>query len=187
MQLRTLAALSAATMALAACGSKADNAAPETNLATAQMNDTVAAPALSPGQAFANTAAASDAFEIASSKLAIATSRLTAIKSFASKMIDGHTASTAKLTAAAAAASPALTPDATLTREQQAKLDALKTAEGNAFDQAYVDDQVAGHEATLAALKDYSANGDVASLKTFAAGLVPTVTAHLDMAKGLKP
>ncbi|MEP7007177.1 MAG: DUF4142 domain-containing protein, partial [Sphingomonas bacterium] len=46
---------------------------------------------------------------------------------------------------------------------------------------------VAAHQATLDALKSYSTGGDVPALKTFATGLIPTVTAHLNMAKSLKP
>ncbi len=38
---------------------------------------------------------------------------------------------------------------------------------------------------TLDAPKAYSASGDVASLKAFATVLVPIVTAHFNMAKGL--
>jgi putative membrane protein len=38
---------------------------------------------------------------------------------------------------------------------------------------------------TLDALKSYSATGEVPSLKAFATELVPIVTSHLDMAKGL--
>ena len=40
---------------------------------------------------------------------------------------------------------------------------------------------------TLDTLKAYAANGDVSSLKTFATEMVPVVTGHLNMAKGLKP
>jgi putative membrane protein len=58
---------------------------------------------------------------------------------------------------------------------------------GADFDTAYAADQVAAHQATLDALKSYSTSGDVPALKTFATGLIPTVTAHLNMAKGLKP
>ncbi|QWT16683.1 DUF4142 domain-containing protein (plasmid) [Sphingobium xenophagum] len=67
-------------------------------------------------------------------------------------------AQSAKLKTAAAAASPALTPVPQLSPAQQQTLDALKA---------------------------YSASGEVPSLKTFAGELVPTVTAHLNMAKGL--
>nr|WP_237243577.1 DUF4142 domain-containing protein [Sphingomonas sp. LK11] len=36
------------------------------------------------------------------------------------------------------------------------------------------------------ALRGYATTGDVPALKSFASELVPTVTAHLNMAKGLK-
>jgi putative membrane protein len=101
-------------------------------------------------------------------------------------MIDAHTASTAKLKTTTASLSPAITPDPTLTADQQTQLDALKKLTGADFDKAYIDAQTAGHQQTLDKLKDYSANGDVPALKTFATGLVPTVAAHLNMAKGLK-
>ncbi len=97
-----------------------------------------------------------------------------------------HTASTAKLTAIAASGTPGITPDAALTADQQTTLDALKASSAKAFDQAYVADQAAGHQRTLDALRSYSTAGDVQQLKIFATTLVPVVTAHLNMAKGLK-
>ena len=48
-------------------------------------------------QSFANIAAASDAFEIETSRLALANGASAAVKSYANKMIEAHTASTAKL------------------------------------------------------------------------------------------
>ena len=57
---------------------------------------------------------------------------------------------------------------------------------GAAFDSAYASAQVDAHQKTLNALKGYAASGDNAQLKTFATGMIPTVTAHLNMAKGLK-
>lgn len=102
-------------------------------------------------------------------------------------MIDAHTESTVKLKAAAGSASPAIVPNAALTSEQQATLDSLKAKSGADFDAAYIAAQVDGHQKTLDALKAYSATGDVPALKTFATTLVPIVTAHLNMAKGLKP
>lgn len=185
MTFKTIALLSAATISLAACGSKTETS--NTVTVDRTLTNAVAVSAPSEGQAFANTAASSDAFEIAVSQLALTNGKSPAIKAFAQKMIDGHTDSTAKLKTAAASASPAITPDPTLTIEQQQKLDALKGLTGADFDRAYASAQVDAHEATLAALKDYSANGGVPQLKAFATGLVPIVTAHLNMAKGTKP
>ena len=202
MRYGTLALLSATALALAGCGHK-DETTTTTNSVTAESgsttvadtnipdNSVVAAPAPTPvpsgGQAFANTAAASDAFEIAESQLAAANAHSTAIKSFAKKMIEAHTGSTAKLKTLATGLNPAIIPDPTLAPDQQSKLDALKSKTGADFDTAYAADQVAAHEATLEALRTYSTSGDVPELKTFATSLVPTVTAHLNMAKGLKP
>ena len=192
MRYTIIALLSGSALALSACGGSKTETSTTTNSVITEGdsltvdNNSVAA-VLSPGQAFANAAASSDAFEIAESQLAQTTSKSAAIKAFAQKMIDAHTGSTTKLKAAAASATPAITPDATLTAEQQQKLDALKAKTGTDFDTGYAADQVAAHQATLDALKTYSATGDVPELKTFATGLVPTVTAHLNMAKGLKP
>jgi putative membrane protein len=178
--------VSASALALASCGHKSE--VTEQNVTTTTMvNDSAAAPApVSGGQAFANAAAASDAFEIATSKLALDKAHSPAIKAFAKQMIAAHTDSTAKLKAAAASASPAIMPDPMLTPDQQQTLDSLGGQAGADFDTAYAAAQTDGHTKTLAALKEYSATGDVPQLKAFATKLVPTVTAHLNMAKGLK-
>jgi putative membrane protein len=153
-------------------------------MATADMaSDAAVAP--SPGQAFANAAASSDMFEVETSKLAADKGASAKVKKFAEQMIKMHTESTAKLRTAAASASPALTPDPMLTPMQQQTLDALKAKSGADFDTAYAKAQVDGHQMTLDALKAYAASGDVAPLKAFAAAMVPTVTAHLNMAKAL--
>ena len=198
MRYGTIALLSATALALAGCGRKDETTTTTINSVTADTSGTivadngvldngVAVAPVSGGQAFANTAAASDAFEIAASQRAAANAQSPAIKSFAKKMIEAHTGSTAKLKTIASGLTPAITPDATLTPDQQSKLDALKSKTGADFDTAYAADQVAAHEATLEALRTYSTSGDVPELKTFATGLVPTVTAHLNMAKTLKP
>jgi putative membrane protein len=194
MKLKTLALVSVAALSLAACGKKADDttAADNGSAATAPYvnangaSDVATAP-VSGGQAFVNMAAASDAFEIETSKLAATNSASAAVKKFAAQMITAHEGSTAKLKALTATLSPALTPDPMLNAEQQQKLADLKTKQGADFDAAYAADQIAGHQQTLDALKGYAATGDVPQLKTFASGLAPTVAAHLNMAKSLKP
>ncbi len=192
---RTMVILSASALALAACGQKTETNSADATLAndtaafdansTAMTDTNTTAPATG-GQVFANTAAASDAFEIATSKLALDNSNSAAVKKFANQMIAAHTASTDKLKSTTAGLTPAITPDPTLNAEQQATLDSLKGKKGADFDTAYIAGQQAGHQQTLDMLKAYAATGDVPALKTFANGLVPTVAAHLNMAKGLK-
>ena len=101
-------------------------------------------------------------------------------------MIAAHEGSTAKLKATAGGLSQAVTPDDTLSAEQQASLDSLKGLKGTDFDKAYATAQVDAHQKALDALNGYAASGDNAALKDFAKGLIPTVTAHLNMAKALQ-
>ena len=191
MNTRLLILLSGSVLAIGACNKHDDNAAANADTNLAMDNGSTNMAGEVPGasmtaQAFANAAAASDRFEIESSKLAAALASSSAVKSFAAKMISAHTASTAKLKSTASGMSPAITPDDTLSAEQQSTLDSLKAAKGAAFDTAYASAQVDAHQKTLDAVKGYAADGDSPALKTFASGLVPTVTAHLNMAKGLK-
>jgi putative membrane protein len=181
-------AISAAALALAACGHKGDtpmqNAANDTVAGVSNVADAVT---VSPDQGFADTAAASDAFEIATSNLALAKAKSAAVKSFAHQMVAAHTASTEKLRAAAGAASPAIVPNPTLAAGQQSTLDELGTLSDGDFDKAYAQAQVDAHQKALDALKSYAADGAVPQLRQFAGAAVPTVTAHLNMAKALKP
>ena len=189
MKSRLLILVSGSVLAISACN-KHDGAATnatDTNMAMDNMIEPNAAAEAGPmtAQGFANAAAASDKFEIESSKLAAGSAKSAAVKSFAAKMISAHAASTAKLKSTAAGMSPVVTPDDTLSAEQQATLDGLKGKTGADFDTAYAAAQVDAHQKTLDALKGYSAGGDNPTLKTFADRLIPTVTAHLNMAKGL--
>ncbi|MDQ1228694.1 DUF4142 domain-containing protein [Sphingomonas sp. SORGH_AS_0879] len=194
MSIRATALGAAALLALAGCNRsepQAQNGMTADTMSTNGMAEgnamAEATPAALPAaQVFANAAAASDAFEIETSKLALTNGASASVKSYARTMIEAHTASTAKLKTAAGSATPAITPDPTLNAEQQQKLDQLKGLNGTAFDQAYIAEQTAGHQQTLDTLKAYAATGESAPLKTFATGLIPTVTAHLNMAKGLK-
>jgi putative membrane protein len=179
--------LGSSILAVAACGHN-NQAAEEnlTNIEAANTNAGTTTAAASADQAFANTAAASDAFEIQSSQLAASNASSKAVKAFAQRMIEAHTASTAKLKSAAASASPAITPDPTLSTDQQQKLDQLKSQSGAAFDSAYIDEQITAHQTALDGLRNYSAGGTVPALKSFATQMTPTVAAHLNMAKALK-
>ena len=192
MKLHLLTTLLLAALALASCGKQSEplpgNAGMSNDMsaATNAGAGSIMAPA-SAGQTFANAAAASDMFEIESSRLAASNGASASVKRFAQSMIEAHTGSTDKLKAAIAQATPAMTPDPTLNAEQQQTLDMLRGKQGAEFDAAYVDAQRKAHQMTLDTLKAYAANGDVSSLKTFATEMVPVVTGHLNMAKGLKP
>ena len=185
--------MTAMTLALVACSKKDDTAA-DSNVVDMNMpmdngvmdNGAAAAPSPTTAQGFVNAAAASDKFEIESSKLAASAASSASVKSFAKQMITAHTGSTEKLKSTISGVNPPVTPDDTLAPDQQATLDSLKGLQGTAFDSAYASAQVEAHQKTLDTLKNYAASGDNDQLKAFANGMIPTVTAHLNLAKGLK-
>ncbi|MBV1688513.1 DUF4142 domain-containing protein [Novosphingobium sp. G106] len=184
MKYPVLIAVSLVALSLGGCGKK-EEAVPAAVASDSMSTEAPPAAAMSPGQTFANAAAASDAFEIESSQLAESKATSPKVKNFAAQMIKAHTDSTAKLKTAAGSASPAIVPDTAFSDAQRQALSDLGAKTGANFDGAYAKAQVDAHQATLDAVKAYSANGDVPSLKAFATGLVPVVTAHLNMAKGL--
>lgn len=138
------------------------------------------------GQEFADTAAKSDAFEIAAAKLAATNAQSAEVKAFAKMMIEAHTASTAKMKQAAGAASPAITPNATLTKEQKDDLAQLKSMTGAKFDEEYIDGQVDAHEDALDLMRKYAADGTMPTLKTAAGEIAPVVEKHLSDARALE-
>lgn len=148
----------------------------------------MAAPAALPTTApeFVNAAAASDKFEIESSRLAQASGSSAPVKSFAQQMISAHTASTAKLNSTISAMSPPLVSNDALNADQQALMASLMGKSGAELDTAYAAAQVTAHQKTLDMLNAYANGGDNPQLVGLAKGLIPTVTAHLNTAKGLK-
>lgn len=183
----------ASALALAACG-QGTNTTNATVPAdeTAMTNDTLATDNGMPAdngmaatpmmaQDFANAAASTDAFEIAEAKLALSTSKTPGIKDFANQMIKDHTDSTAKLKAAAGT----MTPDPTLSAEQQADMATLKAASADAFDSTYKTQQLAAHQKALGVMQGYAATGDNADLKAFAAATATVVQGHLTMLQGM--
>jgi putative membrane protein len=188
----------AALLGLAACSSGSNQTVSDTGNSAQNASDAVGnaagnammdvKQAVTPtpsAQEFVDKAAKSDAFEIAAAKLAENKASAAPVKSFAKEMVTAHTASTAKIKAAAKKAEPALTPDPTLTDDQTKMLADLKSKTGTDFDKAYVSGQVDAHKDALTLMQGYAKNGDAASLKTAAAEIAPIVQKHLDMARAL--
>jgi putative membrane protein len=198
-KLMIAAAPLALALALAACGTKSsDTAAATENTVSNAADDAGNAisnaagdvkEAVTPtptGQEFVDKAAKSDAFEIASAKLAKDKAASPDIKAFARMMVEDHTGSTAKIKSAAAKATPALTPDPTLTDDQNSKLADLGKLSGADFDKEYASQQVDAHETALSLMTVYADKGDVPSLKTAAGDIMPKVQTHLDKIKAIK-
>ena len=198
MKMSRYGATLAIVLSLAACGHKAHRAEDSATGSAENASDAIGNAAgnaemavkealtkTPTGQEFADTAAKSDAFEIAAAKLATRDAVSPAIKSFARTMITAHTESTTKIKAAAKKATPSITPDPSLTDGQNKQLAGLNTKQGSDFDKAYISGQVDAHKDALTLMQDYAKNGDTPSLKTAAGEIAPIVQKHLDMARAL--
>lgn len=136
---------------------------------------------------FVAKAAASDMFEVAAAKVAIAKSSNADVKAFAHMMETAHTATTKALKAAIKDSGRTdLVPPAALPTDLQNKLDDLNKADAASFDKTYIGQQVDAHQAALDLMQRYAKDGDVAQIKAFAADTAPHVQEHLTKAKGIK-
>jgi putative membrane protein len=122
--------------------------------------------------------------EIQMSQTALGVSQSDAVKKFARKMIDDHTAAAAQVRELAAAVGFA--PPTMLDSDHQRMVDGLKGKTGADFDKVYIMDQVDAHEAAIKATEDEANNGSNQQVKNLANELLPTLKQHLAMAKQLR-
>lgn len=198
--MRNLLMVSIATVALAACGPRANDAASDAgNIASAPMTDNVVVPAdepmgngtadaslsgATPADTFVLQAAASDLFEITSGKMAVEKATDPALKKFGQQMVEAHTATTRGLKAALATDNIGSSPPAALDTSHQGLIDQLSAAGGASFNQLYRRQQIDSHTKALTLMQGYAVSGDAPALKAFAVKTAPTVKMHLDMIGG---
>ncbi|HEV2569124.1 DUF4142 domain-containing protein [Sphingomonas sp.] len=193
----TFGAVAAISFALAACGSadRNESQASDANAVTANevdantvtevgTNDTMMTAAPATASEFAAMAAASDLFEIESSRLAATQAKSAEVKNFAAMLVADHTKSTAELKSIASKENITLSPP-TLAPDMQSKIDALKNVKGEQFDTLYLTQQVPAHETALKLHQGYAQSGDNASLKAFASKTSTVVSKHLDEARAM--
>lgn len=174
--------LGASVLLLAACGNNEDTVdSPPTGEVATDMAAPLPAPPGAPMAAndaadYVAKAAASDQFEIESSRALLAKSENSETRQFAEMMIEDHDQSTARIKAAAREADiePA-TPS--LDAAQQRMLDEIKQADAARIDSVYRRHQLAAHDAALALHRSYADAGSGA-LKSAAAAIVPVIEKH---------
>jgi putative membrane protein len=177
--------LSTAMMCIALLAATAT--AQNTNSGTTMQKDngsTASSSVSSMDRKFALTAAMGGMAEVEMSRLALQRASSDAVKQYAQKMIDDHTAANAELMQIASTKGINLptAPDAKM-RAMMAKLEKLS---GAAFDHEYV--MHAGHkdhQKMEKLFRDESTRGRDADLKAFAAKTLPVVQQHLQLAREL--
>jgi len=132
---------------------------------------------------FVEMASLANMYEIEASKIAVERSQVQPVKDFAQMMVDGHTSSLGELANLSTAAM--VTPPSALDNDHMGKLDALRKASVEDFDDLYIDQQTEAHQNTLNLMKDFASNGKDAGLQAFASKMAPTVEQHLTTVKAL--
>jgi len=132
---------------------------------------------------FIEDASAKGVAEVEAGKLAEEKGTAADVKAYGAMMVKDHSAANEKLKGIAAQKKLEVSTDAELLDKAKAMILDLRSAKS--FDQAYANNQVKAHEATIEIFEDEVKNGDDAELKQFATTTLPTLKVHLEKAKEL--
>lgn len=144
---------------------------------------------------FRHKAMASDAFEIASSKMALGLSQNAEVKAFAKMMIRDHTLTTEHLLPGSGMTKAEIEKKSVpgtdgkydandlVDQSHADMLTTLGSKKGKDFDSDYMSDQVSGHKDAVSMFEDYARHGDRKSMKLWARKTLPTLRMHLAKAE----
>lgn len=138
---------------------------------------------------FIKKAAIGNKFEIEASRLALARSKNTDVRDFATQMIKEHGVSEQNLEKAVRASNTGATAENVPVRVDQKHQDILNNLEklsGKDFDEKFADVQQDAHENAIELFKDYAKDGDDKALKNYAGETLPTLKGHKDHVEKLK-
>lgn len=142
----------------------------------AHAADTAAAKPSPVDGLFAREAAEMNKAEIELSQHAVKNATTPAVKAFAQKMIDDHTAAGDKLKTIADSMDVSL-PDG-MDKAHSTFEDSLDSLKGGDYERAYVQAMIADHAVAIALFGDEARTGNNAQLKQFAQETLPTLQAH---------
>jgi putative membrane protein len=140
-----------------------------------------------PGRAamtYVAKAAASDLYEIESSRLALDRAQRPAVREFARMLVTDHTRTT-ELVAAAARADGVTPLPPQLEPAQRTMLRQLQRHRGPGFDRVYLDQQLIAHQQALTLHRNYARNGAGNDLRRVARNATPVIQGHLGHARQL--
>lgn len=137
-------------------------------------------------QAFLNEISASNQLEIDASRVALEKSKSAPVRQFAQMMIDDHTKAAQTLQAAVSSASNVTAPPAALNDDGRSKVENLRTAEVEGFDDRYLDTMVDSHERAVERVETYSNEGADPAIRAWAVQTLPTLRTHLERAQAVR-
>ena len=174
--MKATVALIAASLSLAACSggqSSPSGSGTETGTGAAPSGQSSAVDT----QVYLNQASAADMFEIESSRLALERSRDPAVRALATQMLDEHTRSSAKMTAASNALGMKSQVNAVGGVAAQ-RLAQLRNLSGAEFDRMYLSMQAEAHEQAYNIHSGYAAHGETPQLRSLASEMATLIQQH---------
>lgn len=156
---------------------------PLRTLLVAALSLLLAPLALAAAENFTDEASAKGLAEIRTAELALKESQSEDVRAFAQKMIDDHTRNRQQLAELAQQHDLELSDEATLMDRAKALI--LQLRQGENFDKAYANNQVAAHKQTIELYRQYLEEGDNEALKAYAKATLPTLEEHLRHAEAL--
>ena len=136
-----------------------------------------------PGVAFLQKAAEANAAEIKTSQVAQTRATDPAVKAFADRMVDEHTANEHALDALAKKRKVTVGDDPDAAR--LIRIGTLQKLEGPAFDQAYVKTLIADHAAAIGLFENASRTINDAEIRQFVGATLPLLREHAEAANAL--
>ncbi|MFP7655463.1 MULTISPECIES: DUF4142 domain-containing protein [Chryseobacterium] len=133
---------------------------------------------------FADGAAQGGLMEVMMGKLAATNASDKNVKNLGEMMVKDHSKANEELKSWASTVGYTL--PTSLDAEKQKKYDELKSKKGAEFDRMYSDLMVSDHKEDIAEFKKEAADGQEASLKSFASKTLPTLDHHLMEAQKTK-
>ena len=122
--------------------------------------------------------------EIQSSQMALQSAKSPDVKGFAQQMISDHETAAAQLDAVAKSKGVQLPK--MLDDSHKDMVDGLNGKTGDDFDKAYIEMQIKAHQEAINLDQDEADNGTDPDVKSTAAGLLPTLKHHLNMAQQIQ-
>lgn len=172
-------AASITALVLAACAVRQPAPAP-----AARPPPPPAPPPLSSVDAnFINQATIAGLAELQGAQLALQRAAHPLVRQFAQQLVSDYTAANRQITVLVQSKGASL--PAELDPERAAEAERLEEARGARFDHAYLEDQIASHEAVLALFQDESEQGGDPEVKAFARDMLPILQQHLAMAESI--
>lgn len=188
MRITTTAALVSALAVLAACNQDAGQAVDKTQDAAAGPVGQMSAATMGANlvSAYVPNAAMGDMYEIQAADIALEKSQNAEVRSLAEMIKTDHTAASESFKQIAPQAAPDIALPTTLDERRQGLIDNLQAATAAAFDQTWIDQQIAAHNEAVTLHSGFADNADHPRLAEHARMVLPKIEAHLRQAEQIK-